>query len=440
MVANDFAAAFRRRFPDLVGRPILVALSGGADSVALLCLLCDAAATLGVSVSAAHVHHHLRATDADADAEFCGELCRTLGVPLAVEHLEAARARGWSPEARWRRDRYRALEVARLRFGSAAVATAHTRDDQAETVLLKLLRGAGPRGVAGIRRRAGTVVRPLLDVARAELRAYLAVRGVGWREDATNAETTLPRGRVRHGLLPAMEAAFRGCGAHLAAFASALADDDELLGTLLHERGVWPAVGRPVPAAAVAGLPAALRHRWVLELAARLPLGEPPSRRQQDAVVAMLDRGRPAAVDLGRRWVLRRRGDQLALSPPPVEPFAARPAVVPSRVELAGGFVGRLGDGQSGDAPHRARLHPRASECPLAWRSVAPGERLGRALAARRLAAARVPAQWRRAWPVLEAGGTMIWLPAVGVAEGWEWDGADGVLAGLEEPWERLDR
>src|SRR5208337_3531897 len=155
-----------QRFPDLIGAPIVVALSGGGDSVALLLLLREASERLHCPVHAAHVHHHLRGEDADADAAYCGELCGRVGVPLVVEHLAPERPPGSSPEAWWRRQRYRALEGVRRRCGAAVVATAHTRDDQAETVLLKLLRGAGPRGVAGIRPRVGNVIRPLLEVPR----------------------------------------------------------------------------------------------------------------------------------------------------------------------------------------------------------------------------------------------------------------------------------
>ena len=439
MTSAEFSAVFRQHFPDLLGRPVLVALSGGADSVALLCLLHESLPEIGCRVYAAHVHHHLRGAEADADAKHCGELCERLAVPLAVEHLDPNRPRGSSPEAWWRQERYRLLEGVRQRLACVALATAHTRDDQAETVLLKLLRGAGPRGVAGVRRRRGTVVRPLLDFRREELRAFLSARGVGWREDASNADPTRPRAWVRSRLVPLLSDAFPGSVGHLADFAAVLAEDDALLGALLAERGAWPPVGGALPVERVAGLPPPLLRRWVLELASRLPLAEPPSRQQLEAVRAMLVGGSPAAVDLGRRWVLRRRGDVLVLCPPPLRAFGPHPAVVPSRVELPGGFVASLG--ASGcRADHSARLHPRVAESHLEWHSVTPGERFGgggERTVVRLLARARVPAEWRRAWPVLNADGRMVWLPAVGVAEGWTGDDTDGVVADLEEPWER---
>jgi tRNA(Ile)-lysidine synthase len=439
MTTADFAAAFQRHFPELVGRPVLVALSGGSDSVALLCLLRNAFGELGCRVHAAHVHHHLRGCEADADAAHCGELCRMLEVPLDVRHLRPTRPTGSSPEAWWRGERYRALEEARTAAGCAAVATAHTLDDQAETVLLKLLRGAGPRGVAGIRRCRGWVIRPLLDFRRSELRGFLAATGITWREDASNADPAQPRAWVRTRLVPLLAEAFPAGPRHLAAFAASLAEEEEYLGGLLEGNAAWPGVGRPVDLAPIAALPAPLLRRWVLELGRRLPLAEPPSRRQLDATLAMVVHGEPAAVDLGRRWVLRRRGARLALSAPPLSAFAPVPAAVPSRLTLPGGFVAGLGEAARG-APHRDMLHRRLAGLSPAWRSVAPGERFAGRPIARLLVRAGIPAEWRRAWPVLTADGTMVWLPAVGVAEGWRGDDVEGVLAELEEPWERHER
>ena len=360
--------------------------------------------------------------------------------PLVVEHLDPTRPRGTSPEAWWRQERYRVLEGVRQRLGCAGLATAHTRDDQAETVLLKLLRGAGPRGVAGVRRRSGAVVRPLLDFRREELRGFLSARGVGWREDASNADPALPRAWVRNRLAPLLADAFPGSVAHLADFAAALADDDALLGTMLAERGAWPEVGGTVPVEGVAALPRALLRRWVLELASRLPLAEPPSRRQLEAVT---DNGRRGFSCGGRpRPTLGAPAAGRCPGPQPAAASSLRCAR--RRGAVAGRAAGRVrGKPRPAGMPEPPTVpacSPRIAEAGAAWRSVRPGERFGgggATLISRLLARARVPAEWRRAWPVLEVGGRMVWLPAVGVAEGWEWGDADGVVAGLEEPWER---
>ena len=254
MNVSGFVSSFRRCFPDLVGRPVLVALSGGADSVALLHLMLAARAELGCPVAAAHVNHHAR-LEADDDELFCRELCRELGVEIEVRHLREALPVGLSREAWWRQQRYERLEAVRRMRACAATATAHTRDDQAETVLLKLLRGSGPRGVIGIRQRLGAFVRPLLDVGREELRSWLEGIGGCWREDLGNADPGQPRAWLRVVALPALEERFPGSTRHLAGFTAALADDDEALSHLAAALP-RPESGRPVACEAVAGMPA----------------------------------------------------------------------------------------------------------------------------------------------------------------------------------------
>jgi tRNA(Ile)-lysidine synthase len=436
VILERFRRGFGAHFGDLLGRPILVALSGGSDSVAMLLLLHEAFPGLGCRPFAAHVHHHLRGAEADADAAFCETLCRSVGVELAIEHLAPEPPRGVSPEAWWRAERYRLLESVRRRSECAATATGHTLDDQAETVLLKLLRGAGPRGAAGIRRRRRTVVRPLLDLRRAELREWLHERGATWREDASNRAADRPRSWVRQVVLPCLETVYPHASDQLAAFAVALAEDEAFLGGVLAAAS-WPSTGRPVCAAPVAALAPALRHRWVLALADRLPLAEPPSRAQLAAVDELLATGRPAAVDLGRRWVLRRRGEWLVLSPPPTVPFVPVDAAVPSSVELPGGYVARVGVA-GGSARYTVRLAERARESRLVWRPVRAGERWpegSRKPLTRMLAAAGVPAECRRAWPLLESDGTIIWMPGAQVCTGWRAELGRGVGAELEVPW-----
>ncbi|MEP0773049.1 MAG: tRNA lysidine(34) synthetase TilS, partial [Acidobacteriota bacterium] len=418
MTLSRFVAHFRACFPDLMGRRALVALSGGADSVALLVLLHQSMRELSLSLCAAHVHHHLRGEEADEDALWCAQLCERLRVPFAVLHLdEPTPPRGVSPEAWWRRERYRLLVAEAGRAGCAAVLTAHTLDDQAETVLLKLLTGAGPRGVAGIRPRAGVVVRPLLEVRRAELRDFLVSRGSSWREDATNQDPRRPRAWVRHLLLPLLEARFPRAGEHLAGLAGDVARDEELLGELLARQAPWPQMGERVLVTQLRQLPEALLARWTLQIASGLPLREPPSRTQLRLVSAMIHSGRPAAVDLGRRWVLRRHGDWVSLLPPPCPPFESRPAG--GLVTLPGGWRATLGEAPAPRANYRVWLDPRILTASPGWRSPRRGEgwpEAGWKSLARALAAARVPAPWRAAWPVLEAGGRIVWVPAVGVA------------------------
>jgi tRNA(Ile)-lysidine synthase len=181
---------------------VVVACSGGADSVALAHA---AAALLEPSqVVLAHVHHHVRA-DAALDADHVRALGCALGVEVQVRDVWPARG----DEAELRALRYAALEAVRADVGAACVLTAHTADDQAETVLLYLVRSGRLAALAGIRGARGAIVRPWLEIPRAELRPFLARRGARWREDPTNLEPRHLRNRVRKELLPLLEARYR---------------------------------------------------------------------------------------------------------------------------------------------------------------------------------------------------------------------------------------
>ena len=188
--------------------PVAVAFSGGADSTALL----FAAAQLWPGqVHAIHVHHGLQAA-ADAFAKHCGTVCDGLGVPLRVVHVDARHESGESPEDAARKARYAALAQSAESLGVRAVLLAQHADDQVETMLLALSRGAGLPGLAampGVFERHGVrFERPLLAIAGADLRGWLARQGVAFVEDPTNANTAFTRNRIRHELLPALEKAF----------------------------------------------------------------------------------------------------------------------------------------------------------------------------------------------------------------------------------------
>ena len=195
-----------------MGTRVAVALSGGADSVALLFALREIAESeCFVVAGAAHLNHQLRGTEADADAQFCRDLAARLGVPIDIECIDVAalaRDTGTSVEHAAHTARYAFFDRAAARLGATAVAVAHTKDDQAETFLLRLLRGAGPRGLGGIHPRAGIVVRPLLETSRSDVREFLRAAEITFREDASNADLAIPRNRIRHELLPMLDARF----------------------------------------------------------------------------------------------------------------------------------------------------------------------------------------------------------------------------------------
>jgi tRNA(Ile)-lysidine synthase len=187
------------------GDRIVIGLSGGADSVTLSVLLPEVARESGAEVVAlAHLNHGLRAA-AEDDQRFCGEFAARLGLPFDSEAADVralARERRTSIEDAGRIARYAFLRRVMAARAASRIAVAHTRNDQAETVLLRLCRGAGPKGLASIYPKAGPVIRPLLDVRRAAIDAFVAAEGIAFREDASNRDVAIPRNRVRHELLP----------------------------------------------------------------------------------------------------------------------------------------------------------------------------------------------------------------------------------------------
>jgi len=222
------------------GMRVAVGLSGGADSVALTCALAARASELGIVLSAAHLHHGLRGAEADRDQEFAAGLARTLGLTFHTRVVdtsaEAARDEALGKGRESIEEAARRLRYAWFRELMAgglvdAVATAHTLDDQAETVLGKLLRGAWTEGLSGIHPvvqfSEGRIVRPLLTVSRSQVEAYLASLGQGWCEDSSNRDTAYTRNRLRRELLPELEEWNPRIREHLANMAM-LARDEEV--------------------------------------------------------------------------------------------------------------------------------------------------------------------------------------------------------------------
>ncbi|MEN6451126.1 MAG: tRNA lysidine(34) synthetase TilS, partial [Thermoguttaceae bacterium] len=198
---------------------VVVAVSGGCDSVALLRAMVALKTGGAGRLIAAHLNHQLR-PDAHADERFVVELCGRLGVPCDVGRVDVgASARGGEGvEAAARRARYRFLEETAGRRGARFVATAHTADDQAETVLHRIIRGTGLRGLAGMSRTRplghATLIRPLLGVRHAELLAYLESLGQPFREDSSNLDLHFTRNKIRRALLPRLEAGYNRDVAH----------------------------------------------------------------------------------------------------------------------------------------------------------------------------------------------------------------------------------
>ena len=212
---------------------LILAVSGGADSMALLHAAALAAPASGWRIRVAHLDHALRPESED-DAAFVAQAAHALDLPVTVRRTDVgalARDEGRSIEDAGREARYRFLEDVAAEDG-ASIMTAHTADDAAETVLLNLLRGTGPAGVQGIPQRRGRIVRPLIGERRATLRAALDAAGLAYRDDPSNTDPAYLRNRVRHELLPLMETLRHGAVEAIARFSAIAAADDELLDAL----------------------------------------------------------------------------------------------------------------------------------------------------------------------------------------------------------------
>jgi len=211
---------------------VVVAVSGGADSVVLLDIL-NRIESGNLRLVVVHLNHCLRGAESDADEEFVAGLAAGYGVPSEAERADVAalsRELGVSLEDAGRRARYDFFARIARKYGATSIALAHHRDDQAETVLIRLLRGAGGSGLSAMALSSqGVLKRPLLKVSRAEIAQYLKVRKLTWRSDASNADTAILRNSIRHELIPFLARYNPNITERLAATAEILACDEELL-------------------------------------------------------------------------------------------------------------------------------------------------------------------------------------------------------------------
>lgn len=254
------------------GTRLLLGVSGGSDSVALAFLMREVSehTAFGI-VSLAHLNHQLRPSAA-RDEDFCRDLASRLGLPIAIESADVkayAASQRLSLEDAARRLRYDFLDRVASRCGADRIAVGHTEDDQAETYLIKLIRGAGLTGLGGVYPRRGQVIRPLLEVSRARLRTYLASVGETWVEDETNAHLDNPRNRIRHEVLPLLDRTSGGATRPAIARAAALAREDgqwldELATARFAELALMAGNAVQIDAAALAAEPLPVQRRVVL--------------------------------------------------------------------------------------------------------------------------------------------------------------------------------
>ena len=392
-----------------VTTPTCVALSGGADSVALLCLLSDLPA-----LSAVHVHHGIRGAEADRDANFCRALCQKRGIPLTVLHIDApalAKAWGVGIETAARDGRYQAITAHLKKNGIPLLATAHHADDQLETLLLHLLRGTGLRGLGGIPPCRPLddgifVVRPLLSLTHSDLTAYLREIGQSFVEDSTNSTPCCNRNRLRMEVAPLLEALYPDCARTVARAAETLREDEAYLSHLAE--AFIASEGNSPTLSALAALP-----RPVFARVMRLLLPTCPQQVHIDALLDFCSKATPhAALSLPGVRVMAENGRFCKVEAKPVK-AQYEITLHPGENSLpSGGAVWLLQPGEELPASSRAD-HNFVVQIPLCRdkikgslraRDLRAGDKLrscGVNRAVRRLAGADVPLSTRATMPLL---------------------------------------
>ncbi len=220
-----------------VGDGVVLAVSGGADSMALLEVMCRLRDALSLQLVAVHVHHGLRGEEADRDADFTKQQCEMRGIPLKTLHTDVAKAAqvGETVEQAGRRIRYAFLEEIRAQYGYAHIATAHHADDNLETVWLHMVRGSGLHGLCGIPPRNGRVIRPLLSQTRADIETYCALAGVEFVTDSTNTDTVYSRNFIRQRVAPLLKQLNPKVTEACTRMTNRLREEDAYLESVAHE-------------------------------------------------------------------------------------------------------------------------------------------------------------------------------------------------------------
>ena len=431
-------------------RRILVGVSGGPDSVALLLALRELAQGSSTELIVAHLHHGIRGAAADSDAHWVRDLAHRLGLRCTVGRARVpvqARREGRSLEEAARRARLDFLARCARRYAADAVALAHTADDQAETVLMRLLHGAGLEGLAGmgLETRIGslTILRPFLDVRRAQIEQWLRTIGQDWRTDTSNRELRWLRNRIRHRVLPYLTRQLRrDVVAALARSASRLAADEELIAAYAQRewRRRQGAEGSLLTRN-WARVPVALQRRvvqlWLLH--AGLNLGDAPSFRLVESVRDLAAGRTPGPIHLSPNWEvvhqegrlrLRRRTQQ-------VQTWKPTPVQCPGQTEVPEAGYRLTMEATRGWQPVN---EPGPGTCPTeAWvRRPSPNERHwvlrpwragdryqplgapGHMKVSDIFINRKVARSIRVKWPILTCNGEIVWLPGHRIADTWK--------------------
>lgn len=412
------------------GERVLVAVSGGSDSIGLLAVLAELRQRLELELVAAHVHHGLRGADADADEECAAAAAESFGVPFVRRALGSSLQAGSNVEERARQLRYRALHELAGENGCAKVATGHTRDDQAETLLLRLIRGSGPRGLSAILPvRSDAVVRPLLGSGRSEIETVVKSLRLDYRLDASNRDPRFLRTHVRHRVLPLLRELNPSIVESLAHSAALQQTLEGILRSWTSDQLERVLHGDTLDVAGLRTLPAArasyVVRAWLEKADARC---RGLARVHVDAVVDLAFSARKSGrLTLSGGLCVRRRGESLVLGEVP-KPAADAPRVLKpgDELRLPGGW--RLSASVVGRLPQRGSLPGDLWSAVCAWkkagdelevRSARRGERVqplgmqGRKKLSDLFIDHKVPSEERSSYPVIDHGGSIVWVPGV---------------------------
>ncbi len=434
------------------GNTVVVGVSGGADSVALLTGLNQLAPTIGFKLAVAHLNHAIRAEEADIDAEFVELLSISLGFPFYSEKVDVpfrSLNDGISLEMAARIERYEFFSRAAEHFGTKLVATAHTADDQAETVLLKLARGAGIDGLSGIAFKSEQdglcLIRPLLNISRKELVGFLKDNKQDWREDPSNRDVSFLRNRVRHDLLPWLKNNLNYSIKETVCRTAAILRDEsswlnslcvELLGKYCDSDGLLDATG-------VSLEPVAARRRvlrlWLSSAGVDVDILSYKLIQRADELLCR-DNAGSCSVELPDGYLLTRQYDKLLLESGTdnnqKKSFRVRLDLPGEKIlsEVSLRIVTTIEQGiikektvRAGNLPAKASISlTAAGGKPLYIRSWVAGDRMkpfgieGTQKLQDIFVNEKVPLKQRGLIPVVECADEIVWIPGFRIARGWE--------------------
>ncbi len=418
------------------GLRLAVGVSGGADSVALLRALHEQSRELGLVLHVAHLHHGLRGEEADADQLFVQQLAEKLALPFHTARVDTAAEAAVQPskpaetiEEAARRLRYAYFRELMSTHTIDAVATAHTLDDQAETVLAKFLRGAWTEGLSGIHPIVqfpeGPILRPLLAVPRAEIERYLHALGQRWREDSTNRATTFTRNRIRHELLPQLETWNPSLRRHLAQMASLAREEESLLaaeaaritaqitlpGRPVRGGGRAASEGIALDIAQLAAQPIALQRRILRHAAAQLATAPDFPATESLRNLALTGHvGQKLELASSLRAGRSHRELRLTIAPPAKSADASAPA--PVAIPIPGAISSQtygLRVEIRGEGPAATLRHWKPGDRILLKHSSNPKK------VKEVLERMKITGPDRAIWPVIERQGQILWMRGVQV-------------------------